>query len=969
MSNLKSWLKDNPTFEIVRPGDANANKILASKQSVVGKYLESKEDGSAVVAPGQAKFSSSQQTKKSILVQQKISQLLQKPPPTKIVTNTQLQTNENSNSQPKSSAPSKPPASPHKGGASQKGIILLGKPVQPAITPPKSVSAKGLKQTILIPTETVHKISIKPAVKSPGGSSKSAPKSPVLSSPTKSQHVAPKSTPPPVVSKVPATSTVKDPEKVIVRKIELKRTSVEPSKKEKEKDEEKEKEKPPGPEPIRLNVRKTLQELLQMRIQECDDLVVPEEDIQTIALHIEEEMHSYFRDTGIKYKSKYRSLVFNIKDPKNLTLFRKIGDKSVTPYQLVRLSPEELASQELAQWRERETKHQIEWIKKNELDMLSLSKTYVMKTHKGEQVIEADDSLKAEVPDLVDPAAEAEVRNLSNNSVTSTVEDGKLSSKKDKSKSKEKSKESKNKNKKDEKEKSHEKDKAKSTEKKNKEKSEKVRKDDDESTKREHRHHRGESDHERHRSSRRERHGSESKSHEYEKRRDKSESSHREKKEDEEKQDQEVSGDIEMMIEESNETKGEAQSTTDIKEAVKDEGATMSVSIPSGTQIDSFEDTDPSDREPTSTVSIKTPDINVDETDLNVVTVWKGFVNMPDVAKFFTSVQVVSGDPQNLSKDLPESVDIVGRITPNTVWDYISKMKKTGTKEILVIRLIAANDEEKIPYITLYTYLNSRNRLGVVGNCSKMIKDFYIMPLPSYEQVPQVLLPLRGPGFEDYRPHLLLGIIVRSKRKRLAPENEYIAKVPKRMSSDGSTEVSERSYTPPLPNSDGDNVGSLTPPHPHPSTSDSYTPPLSPTQSFYSVSQHHDRRKWVERRDSEKSNIDDLNVLEKHSSASDAVVKHKSSFSDDEDADAPYSPGGSDDDIGDSSEDNLLSTPKSSSELERKMEELNRKIEEQKQQIQSISSAIVGTDATVSSGSIQVSWLAVSHFFSVRKEI
>jgi len=85
------------------------------------------------------------------------------------------------------------------------------------------------------------------------------------------------------------------------------------------------------------------------------------------------------------------------------------------------------------------------------------------------------------------------------------------------------------------------------------------------------------------------------------------------------------------------------------------------------------EDSDLSDREPSSTVTIKTPDINniddsstlgtldMDKSSGASSTVWKGFVNMPDVAKFFTTVQVVSGDSQNLCKDLPDTVDIVGR--------------------------------------------------------------------------------------------------------------------------------------------------------------------------------------------------------------------------------------------------------------------------------------------------------------------
>lgn len=282
-------------------------------------------------------------------------------------------------------------------------------------------------------TKSVAKVS--QGIKSPTGTPKTINKS---TGNATSVAQAGKPIPVPAVTKVPATSTVKEntvtksQTPVVTKKVELKRTSSASSTEAPKKEEE----KSPGPEPIRINVRKTLQELLQSRIHECTDLIVAEEDIQKIALHIEEEMHTYFRDTGIKYKSKYRSLVFNIKDPKNLTLFRKIVDKSVTPFQLVRLSPEELASQELAQWREREAKHQLEMIKKNELDMMTLSKTYVMKTHKGEQVIETDDSMKTDVPELVDPSAVPDLVSGLNNSVSSTVEDTTLEQEREKIKDK-----------------------------------------------------------------------------------------------------------------------------------------------------------------------------------------------------------------------------------------------------------------------------------------------------------------------------------------------------------------------------------------------------------------------------------------------------------------------------------------------------------------------------------------------------
>lgn len=54
-----------------------------------------------------------------------------------------------------------------------------------------------------------------------------------------------------------------------------------------------------------------------------------------IALHIEKEMFSLFRVTDNRYKSKYRSLMFNLKDPKNQVCARRISVLSPEPRRAV----------------------------------------------------------------------------------------------------------------------------------------------------------------------------------------------------------------------------------------------------------------------------------------------------------------------------------------------------------------------------------------------------------------------------------------------------------------------------------------------------------------------------------------------------------------------------------------------------------------------------------------------------------
>lgn len=207
-----------------------------------------------------------------------------------------------------------------------------------------------------------------------------------------------------------------------------------------------------------------------------------------------------------------------------------------------------------------------------------------------------------------------------------------------------------------------------------------------------------------------------------------------------------------------------------------------------------------SDHEPSSTVTIPTPPRNIEPEEAQPAVVkkekevevrqeveaekqpppeksssparpppefvWKGSISMVDVAQISITAHEVSGDCSGLGSELPANLEIVGRISPDTVWDYIGKMKCSNSKGISLLRLNATNVEEKMPYIALYSYLSSRNRLGVVKSTNKAVKDFYILPLAAQKPIPQALLPLNGPGFEESRPALLLGIIVRDKRRR-----------------------------------------------------------------------------------------------------------------------------------------------------------------------------------------------------------
>ncbi|XP_034940332.1 death-inducer obliterator 1 isoform X2 [Chelonus insularis] len=843
-SNLKTWLKEHPTFEVVRPNNLNTLQIG-------GKTI------TAIQTHGSGKITKIQQ--------------------------------------------------------------------QSPTGQPKMVYAKvvGSKQTILAPSKKVTVIS---SLSNPNLIAKSGQVKQIFVTSQKSPTILKQTT----IKTVPQQSN-----KSVVQIKQLPEQKIKKSEPKPSTSIAKSQPKPTvvkksEPEPIRLNVRKTLAELLTTRIKETEDLKLSDEDITDLALKIELELYKYFRDTGSKYKAKYRSLVFNIKDTKNLTLFRKIADRSLTPDAVVRLSPEEMASQELAEWREKETKHQLEMIKKNELDLMAQAKSIVVKTHKGEQIIENDGGIgavdpKTPVQDIVTALNNADNKNSEilddKEETSSSIEDTKKI-KRDERKDKDRKRD---------------KDDHRS---RNKEKSKDSKRDRSSSR----RHH----SRDRSRDRRKSKDGKRDK--ERERDRDREKDKDRERNKDKEKQkDKERDRSRRSSKSKSIHSTGKSSShkeykdkdkkKSDNEEEAKKEGDKKKEPSPvqsdkpiedrlwrhveeeTTTNTIDGNDSDVSDREPSSTVNIKTPDINEEaekekegnteedqilnkESSKNSLqTVWRGFVNMVDVAKFFITAQEVSGNAKDLMEDLPDTVDVIGRISHETVWDYLSKMKKTGSKEILVIRLTAANDEEKIPYITLYSYLNSRSRLGVVGS-SKNIKDFYIMPFSSQSQIPPVLMPLSGPGFEDQRPHLLLGIIVRNKRKRLPHPPLLLNQIPPKI----QRKESDRSYTPPL------------------------------------IKEKVNADKSIPRNIMDSVTIS--KIVPELSSKLDLTSSPDKTSADKNDDDEPYSPGELDDDVEDSisnlnNTNNLLATPKNTSDLQRKMEELNRQIEEQKQQIQSISSSIL----------------------------
>lgn len=433
----------------------------------------------------------------------------------------------------------------------------------------------------------------------------------------------------------------------------------------------------PSTDQIRQSVRQSLKEILEKRLAEST-LKISEERAAKVATKIEKELFSFFRDTDSKYKNKYRSLIFNLKDPKNNILFKRVLKGEVTPDHLIKMSPEELASKELAAWRKRENRHTIEMIEKEQREVERRPITKI--THKGEIEIESETPVK-EQEAVVEIQESAPVK---------TVE------------------------------------KMEETE-KDKEADESATPDTT----------------------------SQHKNHLF---------------------DLNCKICIGRMAPPVDDLSGKkvkvsigvARKPSDNEAESILDALSSTTNILASELLEEDKELTNSSLASTSTSRSETPGTVESETlflaGLNFI--WKGFINMPSVAKFVIKAYPISGSFESLTEDLPDSIQVGGRISPQTVWDYVEKIKASGTKEICVVRFTPVTEEDQISYTLLFAYFSSRKRYGVAANSMKQIKDLYIIPLGASDKIPHQLVPFDGPGIEVHRPNLLLGLIIRQKLKR-----------------------------------------------------------------------------------------------------------------------------------------------------------------------------------------------------------
>uniref|UniRef100_H0X9W8 Death-inducer obliterator 1 n=1 Tax=Otolemur garnettii TaxID=30611 RepID=H0X9W8_OTOGA len=568
---------------------------------------------------------------------------------------------------------------------------------------------------------------------------------------------------------------------------------------------------------IRQNIRRSLKEILWKRVNDSDDLIMTENEVGKIALHIEKEMFNLFQVTDNRYKSKYRSIMFNLKDPKNQGLFHRVLREEISLAKLVRMKPEELVSKELSTWKERPARSVMESRTKlhSESKKTAVRQEPVPDMEDSPPVSDSDEqqeSVRA-VPEksaaplldvfssmLKDTTSQhrAHLFDLNCKICTGQVPSSEdepapkkqklsVSTKKEDLKSKYDS-----------------------------SPSDAVPTSADEVIPETLPEDASETD-------------LEGASHPDVGRQyfpGPPGESHPEPSllEDLSPCPASCGSGVVTTVTMSGRDPRTAPSSlctgpastacrpdsTHMAETRQDvpKPAMTTMMVPKSILAKPSSSPDPRylSVPPSPNISISEsrspPEGDTTLFLSRLSTIWKGFINMQSVAKFVTKAYPVSGCFDYLSEDLPDTIHIGGRIAPKTVWDYVGKLKSSVSKELCLIRFHPATEEEEVAYISLYSYFSSRGRFGVVANNNRHVKDLYLIPLSAKDPIPSKLLPFEGPGLESPRPNIILGLVICQKVKRPSNTGELDKVDEKRARLQEEVDVPVCLKTPAAPQSD-----------------------------------------------------------------------------------------------------------------------------------------------------------------------
>ncbi|KAI6651770.1 hypothetical protein LOD99_5017 [Oopsacas minuta] len=96
---------------------------------------------------------------------------------------------------------------------------------------------------------------------------------------------------------------------------------------------------------VRGKARKQLTDILLSRVESSSEYTKYSDSIPKVASQIEIQLFAIDRGISTRYKNRYRSLSFSLRDPKNVSLYRRVVSGEILPENLVQMSTEVLVSE------------------------------------------------------------------------------------------------------------------------------------------------------------------------------------------------------------------------------------------------------------------------------------------------------------------------------------------------------------------------------------------------------------------------------------------------------------------------------------------------------------------------------------------------------------------------------------------------------------------------------------------------
>ncbi|XP_078480954.1 uncharacterized protein LOC100185461 [Ciona intestinalis] len=531
---------------------------------------------------------------------------------------------------------------------------------------------------------------------------------------------------------------------------------------------------------IRHNVKKSILGILSKRSEESEDLRMHPSSIMRLVDKIEDSLHKLFGETNVKYKNRYRSIMFNLKDERNHGLWRKVIIGDVTTSELVQMTAEQMASKKLAEWRQNELTQELDIIEKQEKELQNFRPVSKI-THKGEIEIQED------LSDLTETIHHG--KNGSTAPTVAPVRKKRISLSEDENTDSSTSQS------------------VDTTSQHNdhlfdlnckictgKLKEESLGPSEQHQVKTKVRHSTSII-----LSSEAQKVTTPSKepttptSHLFTPDKVKEKSKSKVKRSDSavKSHDSTLSPAtiLSSIASEKVKKKPKLPSPPPLSDVAihVDQDAEKSAPDAKGTKQEADEEKRSTDVHVTTITAIsektkvsdprKSNKQIKEETPASVGVVWSGYISMLELSTFKANVYPVGGQCDELESHLPIRLVLGGRIHPKVVWEYLRKVQTLQTKQLSIIRFHAATDDDRIGYIAMLSYFSSRKRFGVVSNQDrKLVKDMYLVPLLESQPIPDELKKTGCQlSFPPNRPSMLIGIAVRHINKQPEPEHVVTA--------------------------------------------------------------------------------------------------------------------------------------------------------------------------------------------------